>query len=551
MKRRDGLWPLWLVAGLVPAALLAVLFAWPVTAMLVRGFTDGARIDLSVAASVLTDGRTWRIVAQTLGMALAATAGCVLLGVPGAWALYRVRFRGQTALRMAATMPFVMPTVVVGMAFRSLGLEGSITAVVLAMMFFNYGLVARTVGTLWRGLDYRAAEAAATLGAGPARVFITVTLPQLMPAIAAAASLVLLFCSTAFGIVRTLGTPGVGTLETEIYRQTTAAFDLRAAAVLSCLQLVIVVLTVTASNALTRRNHQPLRQHQPRLRPLTVRTSPAVIVTVAVIAGLIVLPLLGLFRAAFTVGGKLSVENFAQLATSGTGFGGGVTVLAALENSLRIAVDATVLSLIIGVPLSLLLSRPNASRITRLLDAAIMLPLGVSAVTVGFGMVVSIQAAWPNLAISGALVPAAQAVIAVPIVVRLLVPALRAIDNRQREAAAVLGASPLRVLLTVDGAVLARMVGPAAGFAYALSLGEFGATTFLARPDAPTLPVVIVRLLGRPGDFNYGMAMAGAVVLALLTGAILLLSEQLRPRQLPGARATESLLIQPKKASTV
>lgn len=550
MKRRDGLWPLWLAAGLIPAALLAVLFVWPVTAMLARGLSDGDGIDLSVAGAVLTDGRTWRIVAQTLGMAAAATIGCVLLGVPGAWALYRVRFRGQTALRMAATMPFVLPTVVVGMAFRSLGLEGSITAVVLAMMFFNYGLVVRTVGTLWRGLDYRAAEAAATLGAGPARVFVTVTLPQLMPAIAAAASLVLLFCSTAFGIVRTLGTPGVGTLETEIYRRAMAV-DLRTAAVLSCLQLVIVALTVTASNALTRRNQQPLRQQQPRLRPLTARTLPAVIVTVVVITGLITLPLFSLFRGAFTVGGELSIANFTKLATSGDGFGGGVTVLAALNNSLRIATDATVLSLIIGVPLALLLSRPNASRLTRLLDAAIMLPLGVSAVTVGFGMVVSIQVAWPALAVSGALVPAAQAVIAVPIVVRLLVPALRAVDHRQREAAAVLGASPLRVLMTIDGAVLARMLGPAAGFAYALSLGEFGATAFLARPESPTLPVMIVRLLSRPGEFNYGMAMAGAVVLALLTGVILLLSDQLRPRQLPGARGAVSAPNQIRKASTV
>lgn len=539
-RARDGLWPLWLVAGLIPAALLSVLFGWPVTAMLVRGFSDNGTFDLSVAGEVLTEARTWRLVAQTLGMAAAATAGTVLLGIPGAWALYRVRYRGRAALRTAATVPFVLPTVVVGMAFRSLGLDGTVVAVVLAMMFFNYSLMVRTVGALWQGLDSRVADSAATLGASPARVFFTVTLPQLMPAIAAAASLIILFCSTAFGIVRTLGTPGSGTLETEIYRQTTAMFDLRTAAVLSCLQLVIVAVTVAVSSALGRRNRMPLRRHDAPPRPITARNSPLVIATAAVVALLIVVPVTGLVVASLRVGDGFGVENYLRLATSGAGFSGGITAVSALENSLRIGVDATLLAMLIGVPLALLLSRPRSGRLTRILDAAIMLPLGVSAVTVGFGMVVSLQPAFPQLAMSGALVPAAQAVIALPIVVRMLVPALRAIDQRQREAAALLGASPLRVLLTVDCAVLARVVGPAAGFAYALSLGEFGATTFLARPDMPTLPVLIVRLLGRPGEYNYGMAMASAVVLALLTGLIMLVSEQLRPRRLHRAAQHET-----------
>src|SRR5699024_10600536 len=100
----------------------------------------------------------------------------------------------------------------------------------------------------------------------------------------------------------------------------------------------------------------------------------------------------------------------------------------------------------------------------------------------GFGFIVSLQATWPQLALSGMLVPLAQAVVALPLVVRSLVPVLRAIDPRLREAAATLGASPGRVLRTIDGAFLTRGLGLAAGFAFAVSLGEFGATTFLASP---------------------------------------------------------------------
>jgi len=124
-------------------------------------------------------------------------------------------------------------------------------------------------------------------------------------------------------------------------------------------------------------------------------------------------------------------------------------------------------------------------------------------------------------------VPIAQAVVAVPLVVRTVLPVLRAIDPRLREVAATLGAAPGRVLLRVDGPIAARALGLAVGFAFAVSLGEFGATSFLARPDAPTLPVVIFRLIGRPGADNHGMALAASVVLACLTAAVMALAARL------------------------
>lgn len=159
-----------------------------------------------------------------------------------------------------------------------------------------------------------------------------------------------------------------------------------------------------------------------------------------------------------------------------------------------------------------------------------MLPLGISAVTVGFGYFISLQGPPLNLASSGWMVPLAQGVIALPLVIRSLVPVLRAIDPRLREAAATLGASPLRVLLTVDGPFMLRGIGLATGFAFAISLGEFGATSFLASPERQTLPVLIARLLGRPGADNYGMAMAGAVILAVGTAGVMALCESARPR---------------------
>jgi thiamine transport system permease protein len=87
----------------------------------------------------------------------------------------------------------------------------------------------------------------------------------------------------------------------------------------------------------------------------------------------------------------------------------------------------------------------------------------------------------------------------------------------------VLGASPWRTWLEVDLPVTARAALGAAVFAFTISLGEFGATSFLARPEYPTLPVAIYRFISLPGAMNYGQALAMSTLLMLVcTGAILI-----------------------------
>ena len=111
-----------------------------------------------------------------------------------------------------------------------------------------------------------------------------------------------------------------------------------------------------------------------------------------------------------------------------------------------------------------------------------------------------------------------------------MLPVLQSIDPRLREAAAVLGAAPRRVWLEVDLRIAARAALVAAGFAFAISLGEFGATLFIVRPETTTLPVAIYRLLGRPGAASYDQAMAASTILMVLTAASVLVIERLRVR---------------------
>jgi thiamine transport system permease protein len=523
----------YLVAAAVPLAFVGVFFAWPVASIVGLGLFPTGVLDVAGIAEVFSRPRTLRIIGFTVGLASAATAITLLLGMPTAYVLSRLKFRGRGVLRAAVLVPFVLPTVVVGIAFRTLlrdtPFDGSVVAILAALVFFNIAVVARTVGVTWESLDPRQEEAARVLGAGPVRVFATITLRRLAPSIAAAASIVFLFCSTAFGTVLVLGGSRYATIETEIWLLTTQFLDLRAASVLSIAQLVVVVLLLIVTARVRGRVDAQQRSFASR----TPRQSDIPVIVTAVLVGLaLVVPIAALVRRSLETTAGWGIGNYAALASTGDRNALAVTPWQALGNSVGFAAAATGIAMLIGLTASILLSRRPRSATARrgldLLDGALMLPLGVSAVTVGFGFLITLNTPPFDLRASPVLVPIAQALVAVPLVVRTLLPVLRSVGTRMREAAATLGASPWRVILTIDLGISARAALAATGLAFTIALGEFGATTFLSRPSNATLPVVIYRLIGLPGGDNAGMAVAASVVLAALTVLVVALVERLR-----------------------
>ncbi|GGO78426.1 ABC transporter permease [Nocardioides deserti] len=526
--------------ALGPVLVLGVFFVLPVAGMVARGFWPDGAFDPGGVLEVLTRPRTGRVVWFTLWSSAVATAVSVLLGLPAAYALHRLDLPLRRVVRAALLVPFVLPTVVVGVAFRQLlgeagplgglGLDGTPVAIVAGLAFFNVAVVIRSVGAAWEGLDPRPAEAAAALGASPAQVLRTVTLPALRPAIVSAASVVFLFCATSFGVVLTLGGLRYASVETEIYLLTTNLLDLQAAAALSVVQLVAIT-ALLALAARLRTVPDPAVDRR-TARPRAVRRSdwPQVTATLALLA-LVAAPIATLVVGSLRVGDEWSLGNYRALQTTGEG-ALLVPVTEALVTSLRTAVDATWMALLLGLVVAVVVTRrsrtPGERRVRSVLDGFFMLPLGVSAVTLGFGFLITLDRPPLDLRDSALLVPVAQALVALPLVVRTIVPVLGGIDDRQRQAAASLGAGSLRTLATVDLPVVWRPLLAAAGFAFAASLGEFGATAFLAREDRATVPVVIFRLIGSPGAMGYGMALAASVVLAATTAVVMLAVERLR-----------------------
>ncbi|WP_425443709.1 ABC transporter permease [Streptomyces pini] len=538
-----------LALAAVPAVFLALFFVYPVAAITARGLYDGGRWRPDRIAAVLTDPDIVGVVWFTLWQAVASTALTLLLALPGAYVLARLDFPGRRMLRAAVTVPFVLPTVVVGSAFLALlgrgglldqwwgvRLDTGVTAILLAHVFFNYAVVVRIVGGLWAQLDPRQEEAARVLGAGRWTAWRTVTLPALVPSVAAAALMVFLFTFTSFGVVQILGGPRYATLEVEIYRQTAQLLDLPTAAVLTLLQFAAVAALMAFHSRALRRRRTALGlvdAARTARRPRGAGQRALLAGVLVQIAVLLLAPLAVLAERSLSGPDGYGLHHYRALGSADAA-GGTFTVapLEAVGNSLAYAATATAVALAVGIPaaVALTLRGPGgrAGRLLRGLDALLMLPLGTSAVTVGFGFLIALDAPPLDLRSSWILVPLAQALVGIPFVVRTLLPVLRAVDVRLREAAAVLGASPPRVWREVDLPLVRRALLVAAGFAFAVSLGEFGATVFIARADAPTLPVAVARLLGRAGEASYGQAMALSTILMLLCAATLLALEGAR-----------------------
>ncbi len=516
------------VAVVAPLVFLGVFFVYPVVTVLGRGLWPGGSLDLGPIASLWTDRALRDVAWFTLWQAAASTAITLAIGLPGAYVLARLDFPGRSIVRTLVTVPFVLPTVVVGSAFLGLGLEPSVGAILLAHVFFNYAVVVRIVGALWSGLDPHQEDAARVLGASRARAFVAVMLPALRPAILAATAITFLFTFTSFGVILVLGPPTRATIETEIFRQTAQLLDLRTAAALSVAQLAVIVVLLLVIARLTGPRAVALTLRSSTSTARRVRTAGDRIllgITLATMAALLGVPLGVLVVRSFDTPSGFGLDSYRALGTLRADSIAFVPPVDAIVNSLLFAATATVIALVIGGMASFAIAR---SRRGRALDAALALPLGVSAVTVGFGFLVALDAPPLDLRASWILVPIAHALIAIPFVVRVATPVLRSVDPRLREAAAVLGASPRRAWREIDLPIGARALALGAGFAFAISLGEFGATTFLARPDRPTLPVMIFRLLGQPGAQSFGTAMAAATVLAVLTACAVLAVDRAR-----------------------
>jgi thiamine transport system permease protein len=507
---------------IAPGAFLGVLFLWPVARLLSLG------ISTSWYGS-LFNARVGGIVWFTIWQALISTVLCVTLALPGAYVLHLRRCLGQSGIRALITVPFIMPSIVVAVSFTSLknlpvlgdALFGHspVLAIICAQVFMNYGLVVRAIGSVWAGLDPASENAAALDGAGRLRTFVSVTLPQLSSVITSSAVLVFLYCTTSFGLVLVLGGGLVQSIETEMYSQALQHLELGITTGLAIAQTLITLLVFWVFYRigrpmlnLTEGGHAPERKHLDR------RDLPAIVLTAAVVCILILTPMISVISKAFMNGTEWSLSNFANLASFGARDVLSITLGRASLNSLRNLTLATAIAMLVGVRVSHLLTRPTTSHRTRqLFDTIFQLPVGISTVVLGLGYLVTFSDGIFPLRSSWLVFPLVQSLIAIPLVIRLVYPAMLAIDRDVLQGAETEGATVEQIWWFIQAPMIRGAIRTAVGYVALISLGEFGAASFLVNGSQGTLPTVLYQLVSRPGTQNYGMAMATSALLTAVS----------------------------------
>jgi thiamine transport system permease protein len=155
----------WLAVAAVPAFFIGYFFLYPVTRILVIGLSE-----LSLGFDGV-QARLTRVGWFTLWQATVSTLLTLVVAAPLTWAVSSYRFPGRRLATALVTVPFVLPTVVVGTAFLALGWSESVGAILAAHVFFNVAVIVRTVSTLWSRIDPTLGEGARTLGATQWQVF--------------------------------------------------------------------------------------------------------------------------------------------------------------------------------------------------------------------------------------------------------------------------------------------------------------------------------------------------------------------------------------------
>ena len=559
MTKRPAL--LTLALWLIPLAFLAYFFYQPLVAIF--------KVVFSERFSQGWELFRWSQVSKPLGFtffqAFLSTVLTLVVGLPAAWLFTRFDFPGRKTLRAISLLPFILPTVVVAAAFNTLiGPQGwinqalmavfdlsspplkllnSLPAILLAHVFYNTSIIIRIVSSAWSRLNPRLEQAARLMGATPWRSFTKITLPLLLPSLVSAALLVFLFDFTSFGVVLMLGGPQFNTIEVEIYNQAMNRFNLPVAGLLSVIQLVITLLVTLLQSRVNKPRYgkAAINPERTALSRPTKKWQKVFVVFMAVsLMMLFAMPIISLVSRSFVtldadrgqrgeVALGFTLRYYRELFQNRSGSIFYVPPVQAIRNSLLYSGVTILISGMLGVLTAYAMAQ--RASFNRFLEPLFMLPLGASAVTLGLGfLLVFNRPPWANSSFP-LLIPIAHSLIALPFVVRTILPAIRAIPETLREAARSLGANPLQVLLKVDLPILLRSLLVSLVFAFTISLGEFGASSFLSNPHTPTIPVAIYRYISQPGALNYGQALAMSSLLLFVCGLGSLLIEKIR---LPG-----------------
>ncbi len=530
-----------------PFLLLGVFLLYPVIVVMIQGLSSGTPF-----LDTITSPTVQFTISFTFTQAILSTIMAVLIGLPGAFLIARLRFKGKSMVKAMMIVPFVLPPIVVVVGFLQMfgsngvidsflmwilgssssvfNLATGVPGIILAHTFYNVPLVLLMVSASLERLNPELEESAEILGASPLKRFRRITLPHITPSILASAVLTFMFCFMSFPIVLAFGQGTYLTIETQIWN----AFRIFDYGQASSLTLIQIIITLSLASVYIRLG----RQENDTSRTASIKTTSfsryRLVERVLIVGYLLLLvvlvlgPIATIARASVfdPIAQRYTMDGFVNLFTLGSQGG-----FSYLINSLFYAGLATIFAVTLGIPLAIAM-RARSKTIPTLASAMVLLPLGISSITVAYGLVLAVAVPtglvtnpWPIIVI-------AQTIIGLPFSARAIEIAMSKIDPALLEQADSLGASRIQRLLFVELPLLAPGILVGGVFAFAMAIGEMSATLFIALPQNYTLAVAIYDYLAVRAFVEAG---AAALILVFVCVVAFLVMERISEGSTGGA----------------
>jgi len=534
-----------------PLIFLVIFLYFPVANLLVSLDGLSNRSYIESLFSIVRTPYYLDVIWFTFLQASVSTFLVIIVAMPCCYVLAKYRFPGKSIVIALLTVPFIMPPIVLVIAFLVLvgpnnpfvnmlgerpsffdfGTGGNFYLILIAHVIFEFSIVIRLISNFWSNLNRNIYEVAAVLGASPSKIFINITLPILKPAIIAAGSLIFMFTFTSFGVILILGGGFFSTVETEIYYSIFKYFDLTIAVALSFIQIIFTILILLIYSVFQSRANRTLRLTQGEKQYIPVRSKKDFIqVSLFLLTAIFVLsPYLLLLVRSFFFDGSFSLDPYTSLFIDINNSYFFLSPIKVVANSLFFGVLTVIVAVPLGICVSYYLAKQK-SRFGNILDSFYMSTLGISSVVLGLALLMGLHTSLIDLRTTWVPLVVAHILISYPFVVRIILPTLNSIGPNLIGSAINLGSSPRSVFTRLELPILSRAILVSAVFSFAISMGEFGASLLITRPEHATIPVHIYRYLSQPGQANFEHALAMSCILMLMATLGFILIEKLRYR---------------------
>ncbi|MFL2640362.1 MAG: ABC transporter permease [Dehalococcoidia bacterium] len=526
-----------------PLLFLAAFLYIPIVNLALAVDELNSRSYLETLFSVVRDPYYLDVIGFTLSQATVSTILVLLTAMPCCYILSKYEFPGKSIVLALLTVPFIMPPIVLVIAllvffgpqnplmntffqhinFSGFGNNGSLVLILIAHVIFEFSIVVRLVSNFWSNLNKNITEVASVLGASPNQIFFNVTLPVLKPALIAASSLVFMFTFTSFGVILILGGGLFSTLETEIYYSTFKYLDLSVAVCLSFIQIIFTTLILLIYSVFQTRANRTLKLAKGERRYTKINSKKDFIQVCLFLVTIIIImsPYLILLMRSFLSDGAFSFDSYKSLFININDSYFFLSPIKVVGNSLLFGMLTVLFSVPLGICVSYYLSK-GKSKYKSLIDSFYMSTLGISSVVLGLALLTGLHTAFIDFRTTWIPLVVAHILISYPFVVRIILPTLNSIGPNLTGSAISLGASPWALFARLELPIISRSILVGAVFSFAISMGEFGASLLISRPEHSTIPVHIYRYLSQPGqsNFEHALAMSGILMAIAVAGFI-------------------------------